>query len=386
MRLVGLAVMVGLLAGSAQAQGGGTEIRVGMCGPLTGTSKELGLQMKLGIEAAFAAANDAGGVGGRKLAFTAADDGYDPARVVGCMKDLVEKHHVVAFVGNVGAAPAGVTYANEQKVVLFGSFSGAPWLRNDPPDRYIFNYRASYAEETAVAVKHLVDVRRVDAGKIAVFAQDDALGQAGFDGVATAMRKLKRDPAKAVRVGYKRGTTDVEDAVKTLKKAGAAVKAVVMVSTYKAAARFIEKCRDAGLDLAYANVSFVGSNELADELTQLGARYAEGVIVTQVVPLPTSQATTILRFKDEVKKYAPSEKPGFISLEGWLAGQLFIEGLKRAGATIDSNSIVSGLEGVKSMDMGIGVPLSFGPSEHQASHRVWVTVLDGKGGFSIEHE
>jgi branched-chain amino acid transport system substrate-binding protein len=372
-------------AGSAQAQVTDAEVPVGMCGPFSGVAKELGTQLKIGLDVAFAAANEAGGVAGRRVRLLALDDAYDPARTATCMKELVEKRKVFAIVGNVGTPTAAVAvpYANEKGVLFFGAFSGAPLLRNDPPDRYVFNYRASYAEETAAIVRYLVDVRRVDPARIAVFAQEDAFGEAGFAGVAKAMRRYKRDPAKMLRVGYKRGTADVDEAVKAIKKVGGQVKAVVMVATYKPAARFIEKLKDANLDAIFTNVSFVGSNELAEELVQLGPRYADGVIVSQVVPAPTSNASAILKYREQLKKHAPGEKPDFVSLEGWLVGRLFLEGLQRAGKGLTTDSLIEALEGIRGLDLGIGVPLGFSPSEHQASHRVWGTAMDAKGVFSV---
>jgi branched-chain amino acid transport system substrate-binding protein len=182
-----------------------------------------------------------------------------------------------------------------------------------------------------------------------------------------------------LRVGYKRNSADVEEAVGKMKKAGAHVRAVVMVATYKAAARFIERMRDTGHDLVFTNVSFVGSNALGEELAQLGARYAEGVIVTQVVPPPASRATAIMKYREQLARFAPGEKPDYISLEGWVAARLLLEGLQRAGKEVTPESLIDALEQVKQLDIGIGVPLTFGPSEHQASHKVWGSILDGKG-------
>jgi hypothetical protein len=247
----------------------------------------------------------------------------------------------------------------------------------------VFNYRASYAEETAAIVRYLVDVKRVDPMRIAVFAQDDAFGEAGFAGVAKAMRRYKRDPSKLLRVSYKRGTADVDEAVKAVKKVAGQVKAVVMVATYKPAARFIEKLRDANVNPIFTNVSFVGSNELAEELAQLGPKYADGVMVTQVVPAPTSNASAILKYREQLRKHAPGEKPDFVSLEGWLVGRLFLEGLQRAGQKLTTDAVIDALEGIHGLDLGIGVALGFSPSEHQASHRIWGTVMDGKGAFSV---
>ncbi|HEY4885634.1 MAG TPA: ABC transporter substrate-binding protein [Myxococcales bacterium] len=360
-----------------------TEIVFGMSAPFSGPAKELGRGMKTGIDLAFAAANEAGGVNGRKLKLVALDDGYEPERTRTVMKDLADTRNVFGFIGNVGTptAEVAVPFTLEKRMLFFGPFTGAGLLRRDPPDRYVFNFRASYAEETAATVKYLVDVRRILPDEIAVFAQQDGYGDAGFNGVAKMLRKYNRNPDRALRVGYKRNTSDVGEAVETLLKSRHPVRAVVMVATYKAAAKFIEKVKAERPDIAFSNVSFVGSQALADELMMYGGKVAEGVIVTQVVPLPHSKATAVLKYQELLPKYSLGEKPDFVSLEGYLAAGLLIEGLKRAGPDFTTESLVDALEGMRGVDLGVGATMAFGMSEHQASHKVWGTMLDANGNF-----
>jgi len=359
------------------------EIIFGMSAPFSGPAKELGRAMKTGIDIAFAAANDAGGVNGRKLRLVALDDGYEPDRTRQVMKDLAENRSVFGFIGNVGTptAEVAVPYTLEKRMLFFGPFTGAGLLRRDPPDRYVFNYRASYAEETAATVKYLVDVRRISPDEIAVFAQQDGYGDAGFNGVAKMLRKYNRNPEKALRIGYKRNTSDVGEAVDTLLRSRHPVRAVVMVATYKAAAKFIEKVKAERPDIVFSNVSFVGSQALADELISYGPKVSEGVIVTQVVPLPHSSATAVMKYQELLPKHSLGEKPDFVSLEGYLAANLMIEGLKKAGRDFTTESLVDALEQLRGVDLGVGATMAFGMSEHQASHKVWGTVLDGNGNF-----
>src|SRR5450432_4240339 len=75
------------------------EIRFGMAAPFSGASKELGRQMKLGIDTAFNRVNEAGGVEGRMLKLIAADDGYEPTRTTDAMKQLYEKDQVFGIIG-----------------------------------------------------------------------------------------------------------------------------------------------------------------------------------------------------------------------------------------------------------------------------------------------
>jgi ABC-type branched-subunit amino acid transport system substrate-binding protein len=361
------------------------EIRLGMSAPLSGPAKELGRQMKLGIETAFNVANEAGGVNGRQLRLIAADDGYEPGRTAEVMRQLYEQEQVFCIVGNVGTPTAAVAlpYALEHRMLFYGAFTGAPLLRRDPPDRYVFNYRASYAEETDSVVRYLVKVRGLRPDQIAVFAQEDAYGDAGFAGVTKAMRVLRGGNGGAIlRFNYKRNTVDVDDAIARLRALKTnPIKAIVMVATYRAAAKFIEKTRDFYPDMIYTNVSFVGSTALAEELMLLGPRYATGVIVTQVVPAVDSYATAILEYKSALAKYAPGETPDYVSLEGYVSAKVLVEAIRRAGRELDTEKLVSALEGLRDFDIGLGASINFGMTEHQGVHKVWGTEIDKNGHY-----
>jgi ABC-type branched-subunit amino acid transport system substrate-binding protein len=366
-----------------------TEIRFGISAPFSGSAKELGQNMKLGIEAAFSAANANGGVHGRKLRLIAADDGYEPARTAGTMKQLYETNQVFGLIGNVGTPTAVVAlpYALDRKMLFFGAFTGAGLLRSDPPDRYVFNYRASYAEETAAVVNYLVKVKRLAPEQIAVFAQQDAYGDAGFAGVEKAIRALRGSgDSPIVRLGYQRNTVDVDDAVAQLQqiqqqKNRPPIKAVIMVPAYRAAAKFIEKTRDLYPDMIYTSVSFVGSTALANELMLLGKKYASGVIVTQVVPALEGHSSLVLDYKSALAKYFPGEAPDYVSLEGYVDATVLIAALRQNGPQVDTEKLVATLENMHDLDIGLGAPVDFSRSEHQGVHKVWGTQLDADGHY-----
>jgi branched-chain amino acid transport system substrate-binding protein len=378
------------VAGGPQVRGvTDQEIRFGMAAPFSGAAKELGRQMKLGIDTAFNRINEAGGVEGRMLKLITADDGYEPTRTGDAMKQLYEKDQVFGIIGNVGTPTAvvAVPYALERRMLFFGAFTGANVLRHDPPDRYVFNYRASYAEETDATVRYLVKLRRIPVRQIAVFAQQDTYGDSGFAGVAKAVRTLGVSDSAIVRLNYKRNTVDVDDAVNQLKLQKPPIKAVVMVATYRAAAKFIEKTHDLFPGMIYTNVSFVGSTALADELMLLGPRYATGVIVTQVVPAVSGYSSVVLEYKNALAKYYPGEAPDYVSLEGYVAANVLIKGLQRVGPQLDTEKLIDALENSRTLDLGLGANLGFGRAEHQASHKIWGTAIDENGKYqAIELE
>jgi len=360
------------------------EIRFGIVAPFSGSARELGRQMKLGIDTAFNRVNDAGGVNGRMLRLQAADDGYEPTRTLDGMKQLYEKDQVFGFIGNVGTPTAAIAipYALERRALFFGAFTGSNILRNDPPDRYVFNYRASYAEETDAVVHYLIKIKRLQPRQIAVFAQQDSYGDAGFAGVAKAFRTLGVSDSTILRLNYKRNTVDVDDAVNQLKAQKAPIRAVVMVATYRAAAKFIEKTRDAYPGMIYSNVSFVGSTALADELMLLGPRFASGVIVTQVVPAVGGYSSAVLEYKNALAKYFPGEAPDYVSLEGYIAANVLIQAINKVGPQIDTEKLIDTLEVMRNIDLGLGTQLNFGRAEHQASHKIWGTAIDDNGKYA----
>jgi len=248
-------------------------------------------------------------------------------------------------------------------------------------------------------IGYLVDVKKLPDHSIVVFAQNDSYGDAGYEG-ATKMLRKKGRADDVLRVGYERNTLDVDDAVnKVVEYNGATVrvaandynrkhpvKAIIMVGTYKASAKFIHKIRDHKIDAILLNVSFVGSNALSEELKEQGVNGA-GIIVTQVVPHFDSGATGIIRYREALKKYHPDQQPDFISLEGYVVGQLFTEGLRRAGRELDTEKLIDALEHLQDFDPGTGSALSFSMSAHQATHKVWGTMIDDQGGFkSIDME
>ena len=365
------------------------EIKFGISAPFSGVSKELGRKMKLGIDTAFNLINDSGGVEGRKLRLVAADDGFEPTRTTETMKQLYEKDQVFGVIGNVGTpnAAVAVQYALERRMLFFGAFTGANVVRHDPPDRYVFNYRPSYAEETDAAVRYLVKLRRIPPRQIAVFAQQDPFGDSAFAGVAKAFRSLGVNDGAILRLNYQRNTVDVDDAVNQLKAQKAPIKAVVMVATIRAAARFIEKTRDFYPGMIYTNMSTVNSTLFAEELMLLGPRYASGIIVTQVVPAVSGYSSVVLEYKNALAKYFPGETADYVSLEGYVSANVLIQALKRAGPQLDTEKLIDILENTRNLDLGLGTPVSFSRAEHQASHKVWGAALDENGMYqAIELE
>lgn len=353
------------------------EIVLGMSAVFTGVNADLGRNMQRGILASLERANRNGGVNGRKLRLIALDDGYEPARTALNMRQLIEKEHVLALIGNVGTPTAivAVPLANEQKTLLFAPFAGGPILRNDPPDRYVINFRAGYAEETAAMIDALIDIGGFKAEEIAFFTQKE--NSVFAMGMAALQRHGLKDPRSILHTFYERNTLAVEGAVADLLTAEKPPRAVMVFATYGACAKFIRLCRDADLNPIFLSLSFVGSKSLVEALGKTDAR----VIVTQVVPNPFDETIPIVReYHADLKAMDPSASADFGDLEGYIAARILSLALSHIHGAPTRETVVDALEGLGQFDLGLGAPLHLSRTEHQASHRVWPTQLKD-GGF-----
>lgn len=358
-----------------QSQAGNKDILLGMSTAMTGPAADLGKNMRWGVMTALERANRSGGVNGRALRLLVLDDGYEPDRTAPNMRELIQEKQVMAIIGNVGTptAIAAIPIANEQRTLFYAPFTGAGVLRKTPPDRYVINYRASYAEETAAMIDALIRHGKLVPENIAFFTQRDGYGDAGFAGGKTALKKHGlTDEGEIVHVRYERNTLAVEGAIATLLFSDPLPQAIVMVGAYAPCAKFIQLAKESGLHALFLNVSFVGSTPLAQKL----GNQVDRVIVTQVVPHPVESTLPIVReYRNDLQAMEESFFPTFGGLEGYIATRIFLKAIKGSPNSLTKETLIDSLESLGDFDVGLGEPLHFDRHDHQASHRIWPTVL-----------
>ncbi len=358
-------------------------IVLGMSTALSGPSAALGLAMRAGVQAALEEANRAGGIRGRPLRLIALDDGYEPRRTAPNMRELLEERKAVAIVGNVGTptAVAAIPIAMECRAPFYGAFTGAGALRKSPPDRYVINFRASYGEETDAMIGALIEVAGLKPDEIAFFTQRDAYGDAGFvSGIAALKRHGLTQEVAVAHVRYERNTVAVENALASLITHEPSPKAVIMVGTYAPCAALIKLAKANEFNPLFLNVSFVGATALAEALGAAG----DGVIVTQVVPHFASDLPPVREYRRALRSALPEAELCFGSLEGYLSTRILCRALETIPGEPTREAVVDALEGLGAFDPGMGGELRLGRDEHQASHRVWPTVL--RGGKCVTYD
>ena len=366
----GVILLVAYMAASAHAD----ELVFGMSAALSGPAAELGQNVKAGVEAAFHEANQSGGIHGKMLRLVALDDGYEPSRTGPNIHALIDSYDVLAIIGDVGAPTAVVAapIAIRSKTLFFGAYTGAGVLRKTPPDRYVINFRASYAEETEAMVDALINDLGLLPDEIAFFTQRDAYGDAAYAGGIRALKRhgLLRE-ADVAHGRYERNTDAVENGLADILLTYPPARAVIIAGAYQPSASFIKLARSNGLDAIFLNVSFVGADPLRRALGDDG----EGVVITQVVPHYDSALPIVQSYRRALASADSGATPSFASLEGYISAQILLKAVRSIKSDIDRESIVNALEDLNSFRIGIDSPLTLSSTTHQACHQVWPTVI-----------
>ena len=394
--LAGLCSVLALLpiiATAAQTSGiDDKSIYVGGVLDLEGQSRGLGQGMRTGIEAAFKNVK----VRGKTLKYITVNDSYTPDLTVRGTEQLIDTG-IFAMVGNVGTPTAKVALPILAKndVPAVGFFTGAGLLRPGVGD--VINYRASYIEEAAAVISQALD-NGVDVDQICAYVQNDAYGMAGVEGIKIALKKksktrkiierldqtlaMEGDNPQRNNIGpvgvYQRNTLTSRDGYDSLKnweqKNNVQCRLVVSVGTYNAVGRFVGYSRYKGEDWLVSAVSFTGADNIKNVLTQFGVQ--DRFIMTQVVP-PLDQDLPII----QEAKAALGDEFGYVSLEGYIVGKMFVSILNNIQGPITRSNFVRAAKGSE-FDIG-GLSISF-RRNNQGSTLVSTTYFNGSSYVDMD--
>jgi ABC-type branched-subunit amino acid transport system substrate-binding protein len=361
-------ILMNILSAAVYSEELQDEIIFGQSAVLEGAAKEVGLNVKIGIEAAFKEVNDQGGINGRKVMLKSYDDGYEPDRALTNTKKLIDEDNVFAMIGSVGTPTsfAVLPVIKKNNIPFIAPYTGAELFRN-PFIENVVNLRASYFQETEKIVDRLI--KDLGVKRIAVFYQNDSFGRAGLTGVGKAL--IKYQMSYVARGSYERNTANVEEAFKKIRIARP--DAIIMIGLYKPCAAFIKLAKKHQLKSHMATISFVGTEALVKELGNLG----EGVIISQVVPFPFDDNIKIVN--DYHKSLAEGQERGYLSLYGYIAARFTTEILKQIPEKLTRENFIKTIYKIRKIKIS-DMKFEFAPYENQGLNDVYFTVIR-KGGM-----
>lgn len=378
-----VAVAAGILAmgvGSAYAQGkngpGVTdkEIKLGTWIPLTGPLAAYGVPFRAGIDACVGEVNASGGIKGRKLVVIVEDNAYNPQRTVAAARKLITRDEVLAIGMPFGAVSASAFdyVLEESKVPMINTYGSAlEWF--NPPKPGLFGAMTLYEDQARTIGRWLVKD-----GHKSTAVVHSAL--AGFVNVAKMVEPGVKSASPNVPVEMvptKFGTTDYAPiALDLVKKNPDSVVLILAQGEMIAAAK---ELRQQG----YKGAIYTYSPSVANSVLELGGPALEGAKAIGLTAPINGDTPAIKAYREALAKYAPGEKPDYVSLIGYALTKITVEALRRIEGPINRESVVKALYTIQNYDTGIFPPVSYTPQRHLGVTSVqrvvakdgqWVTV------------
>ncbi len=357
--LIGIALAATLGLGSAQGVTD-TEVVFGNWGPQSGPAAAWG-SVTTAIDAYFRYINDQGGIHGRQLVLQSRDDGYDPARTVSAVRELIDREGVFAFVGGVGTANglAALPLIQRAGVPWVGPASGSEQFA-EQSNGLVYATFTDYVVEAALMTRHAV--QELGSSNIAIFYQNDGYGQAGLRGLEEEVARLQEqgyDVTVGDKVSYERGTTNL--GVQALRLRGSGANTVLLFSDPTAAATLVNEFQR--LDFApqmLATVTLLDPSLMALPAMQ-GALFSVFLrLPSVIVGEGNGDPIADQLYQDVIVAYAPEiARDPFRALAGIAFAQPAVEALKAAGPDLTRESFIAALQAIDGYSEGLYNDISF---------------------------
>ena len=341
---VGAACFTAPMAQAQSGKTGGRKIVLGQSVPLTGAADQIGLAYLNGAKMYFDLVNQKNGVSGVKIEVRTLDDGYNAAKAAANAVTFVNEG-VDALFGFVGTASCDAAYAATiaQAPLFFAPLGASDTLRT-PAITNVFNVRPGFADEAYKIVRHCATLGQ---DRLAVFAEDDAMGRGGLAAVTQALIDLKLSPLIGSALSPV-NSDKVDAAVAALMKIRP--QAIIQVSLFNSSAAFIRKMRAVGYVGQFLNFSVVGIDPLFSAL----GKDIGGIVISQVVPSPRSVGTPLIKEYLDVLNQT-DHIASYESIEGYIAARAFSEGVRRSVADTgkaDRGGLKKAFESMSDYNMG----------------------------------
>ncbi len=348
-------------------------IVIGTWSPLTGPAALWGAVGR-GARTYFDMINEEGGIHGRKIEFILKDDAFQPSRTVAAVREMVERDRVFAVVAGVGTAStrAVLDYLTEHEVVMVSPATGATFWAY-PTRKYVFAQYTPYLDEAAVLVDYAVN--ELGKTKIAVIYQNDDFGGSGLVGARLALEKYGLSIVEAVSVEVP--DTDLNSHAVRLREAGA--DAGIMWLTPRHATIIVGAIGRLGYEPQWLVSSVLSDTELLYDLTEGGWA---GVIFAAIGQLANSDHPLTTKYREAAARLAPDERPSEFLFAGFRYSEPLVEGLRRAGRDLTTESLIEALETLDGWE-GSGPPITYGPDQRQGTRAMFLA-RTVEGGTAVK--
>ncbi len=363
-----------VLSGSTLAMAGDqgvtpTEIKLGasavLSGPLGAQTSDYGVGARLYFEAV----NSAGGVNGRKISYTTLDDGFDVKRAVENTRKLIHEDGVFMIFNNTGTAQTAaiLPMLEETRTVVFGPVTGASAFRTQV-NPHVFHVRAGYANE---AMRLVSQLKQTGITRVAVFYQDDGLGKTLLAELRNASTQAQMPFVTEIKLDPKQ--PDFAAAAAATVKAQP--QAVILGSAGTTFTNYVKAVLQTPVKPGFYGFSVASQDVINRELKE----QARGIVLAQIMPsLRNTTIPAVAEYHKLLRERSSEATPSASQFEGFIHAKLLVEGLRRAGRNLNTQSFIKAMEGAGDISFGRFVA-KYSPQSHNGSTYVELAIMDNVG-------
>jgi ABC-type branched-subunit amino acid transport system substrate-binding protein len=349
---------LGMSAQAQQTRGVSTSsIKLGQVVATTGPVAIYGVPIRAGTQAYLGLVNDRGGVNGRKIELLSEDSAFSTPQSLAIARRYMSDDGIFALINSMGTAQVSalIPYLVEQeKTPIFGTYGGAvEWF--NPAKEGLFGLQVLY-EDLAGALGRW-SAKEGHKNIMAVHIEG-----ASFAKAAKAVEPMVKAASPQGTVDFlpvKLPTQDYAPIILQIaQKRPDAIVAMLIESEF---VTFMRELRNQGVKVpVYAWGPVVTLRTL-----QNGGTNMEGLKAFSWTKAPMSSAPAVAEYRQALQKYAPAEKPDFVSLFNFAQTKVFVEALSRVKGPLTQASFYQALYSLKNYDSGILPPVTFSPTRHQ---------------------
>ncbi|RMX18448.1 branched-chain amino acid ABC transporter substrate-binding protein [Vandammella animalimorsus] len=379
MRIAQLFKRIVLAVGlAATAMASAQDIKLGYNGDLSASpSAQSGQAAVLGMEAAIADLNAAGGVLGRKLVLVTRDDASAPPKSIQNMSELIDREKVAAVFGptNSGNAMAWKHIANQKKIPVIGNVaSGTDITKPMSVNAENYMFRISMVDrEQVAALMAYVKKNAQQSKRIGLMAETTGYGQGGLKDLEEIAKLQGIAVAATERFGV--GDTDMTSQLNKMKSAG--VDTVVVWAQGTPIAQLVRSMEK----IDYFPLAL--TSWAADNITfydAAGKTLAEKPLFMRTVADAYTPAQQALFERISAKLKAPGSFS--FALHGYDSVMLYAAAVRQAGS-VDGKAVRQALEDLQAPVQGLlkTYEKPFSATNHEALKAedfVWIRWKDGR--------
>jgi ABC-type branched-subunit amino acid transport system substrate-binding protein len=363
-----LTAALGLALVAAAGQAG--EVTVAQVSAFSGKLATASRDYNLGLHVCLADHNARASPGLHRVRLLSRDDAFDPQRTAQQVLQLLKGEEPVAFIGLSGsrsvqaALDAGLAKAG---MPVIGVRSASTEQHGVPT---LFHLRPTHTLEVE---RLMSQVAALGVQRVAVVVSDDAYGSEAMAAATRATADLKLTLVGSSR--YAPRALDLSAAVAAINLSSP--QAVLLVADTQASADFVKRFRAINRGTFIVAVS----ETEAEVLTSLiGPEAARGLGVAQVTPDPHRGNKAISRdFRQLMTRLqVPADRINHGSMGGYIACQVLLRALAKAGPKPTAATMVTALESLTALDIG-GFSVDFGSRQRDGSSYVELSVIDERG-------